>query len=337
MSETPFIITIDTEGDDLWGRSREITTRNAEYLPRFQSLCERFRFKPVYLTNYEMAMSDVFVEFARDVVARGACEIGMHLHAWNSPPLEPLTSDDFRFHPYLIEYPEPVMKEKIRTLTRLLEDRLDRAMISHRAGRWAFDGRYAAMLLDGGHGAVDAISLVEQHGSITTVESPAPGTMADHRPIKPVFEEARERPDLLLHHRLGVFDQVGVKTEVVAGQRLERRRVPRMQMHPDLAGAAGNHIARELDKNVGHRHLIGRKVNRLETEPLAERLETRQVLRVAGGNFPRSPPEIITLGVNRDYERRLRHGVRCATRSGRHACPLNGSSRCIQASGPADC
>src|SRR5258708_24135948 len=80
MSKTPFIITIDTEGDDLWATSwgsREITTRNAAYLPRFQSLCERFRFKPVYLTNYEMVMSDVFVEFARDVVARGACEIGM--------------------------------------------------------------------------------------------------------------------------------------------------------------------------------------------------------------------------------------------------------------------
>ncbi|MGH8641475.1 MAG: deacetylase, partial [Burkholderiales bacterium] len=82
MSETPFIITIDTEGDDLWARPREITTRNAEYLPRFQSLCERFGFKPVYLTNYEMAMSDVFVAFGRDVAARGAGEIGMHLHAW---------------------------------------------------------------------------------------------------------------------------------------------------------------------------------------------------------------------------------------------------------------
>ena len=127
MSETPFIITIDTEGDDLWARPREITTRNAEYLPRFQSLCERFRFKPVYLTNYEMAMSDVFVEFARDVLARGAGEIGMHLHAWNSPPLEPLTSDDFRYQPYLIEYPERVMKEKIKTLTRLLEERFDQA------------------------------------------------------------------------------------------------------------------------------------------------------------------------------------------------------------------
>jgi len=151
MSETPFIITIDTEGDDLWARPREITTRNAEYLPRFQSLCERFRFKPVYLTNYEMAVSDAFVEFGRDVLARGAGEIGMHLHAWNSPPLHPLTGDDFRFQPYLIEYPDQVMKEKIRFVTRLLEDRFDQQMVSHRAGRWGFDGRYAAMLLDEGY------------------------------------------------------------------------------------------------------------------------------------------------------------------------------------------
>jgi len=151
MSEIPFIITIDTEGDDLWSKPREITTRNAEYLPRFQSLCERFRFKPVYLTNYEMAMSDVFVEFARDVLARGAGEIGMHLHAWNSPPLVPLTSDDFHYQPYLIEYPDPVMKEKIRIVTRLLEDRFDQAIVSHRAGRLGFDGRYAAMLLAEGY------------------------------------------------------------------------------------------------------------------------------------------------------------------------------------------
>jgi len=151
MSEMPFIITIDTEGDDLWSKPREITTRNAEYLPRFQSLCERFRFKPVYLTNYEMAMSEAFVEFGRDVLARGAGEIGMHLHAWNSPPLVPLTSDDFRYQPYLIEYPDPVMKEKIKVVTRLLEDRFDQAMLSHRAGRLGFDGRYAAMLLDEGY------------------------------------------------------------------------------------------------------------------------------------------------------------------------------------------
>jgi hypothetical protein len=151
MSETAFIITIDTEGDDLWAKPHRITTRNADFLPRFQSLCERFLFKPVYLANYEMAMSDAFVEFARDVLARDTGEVGMHLHAWNSPPLEPLTSDDFHFQPYLIEYSDRVMKEKIVTLTRLLEERFDQPMVSHRAGRWAFDGRYAAMLLEQGY------------------------------------------------------------------------------------------------------------------------------------------------------------------------------------------
>src|SRR5262249_55521079 len=105
----------------------------------------------VYLTNYEMAMSDPFVEFGRDVLARGAGEIGMHLHAWNSPPLVPLTGDDFRFQPYLVEYPEPVMREKIATMTRLLEDRFDRVILTHRAGRLGFDGRYAAILLREGY------------------------------------------------------------------------------------------------------------------------------------------------------------------------------------------
>ncbi len=151
MPETPFIITVDTEGDNLWEKPREITTRNAAYLPRFQLLCERFHFKPVYLVNYEMAMSDVFVEFGRDVVSRGAGEIGMHLHAWNSPPLEPLTRDDFFHQPFLIEYPDRIMSEKIHTMTHLLEHKFDRKMISHRAGRWAFDGRYAAILIDEGY------------------------------------------------------------------------------------------------------------------------------------------------------------------------------------------
>ena len=67
----------------------------------FQALCEKYAFKPVYLTNYEMAMDPAYVEFARDVIARDAGEVGMHLHAWNSPPLTPLTDDDWRHKPLI--------------------------------------------------------------------------------------------------------------------------------------------------------------------------------------------------------------------------------------------
>lgn len=151
MPDTPFLITVDTEGDNQWARESKVTTRNAQFLPRFQALCERYSFKPVYLTNYEMACSERFVEFARDVIARDTGEVGLHLHAWNSPPLVPLTSDDMRHHPYLPEYPEQAMRDKVALLTDLLEDRFERKMVSHRAGRWGFDRRYAAILLDHGY------------------------------------------------------------------------------------------------------------------------------------------------------------------------------------------
>lgn len=146
-----FLITIDTEGDNLWANPKTITTRNAAYLPRFQALCERHGLRPTYLTNYEMARSPQFCELARDVLSRGAGEIGMHLHAWNNPPLEPITADDFAHNPYLTEYPEAAMRRKIDVLTDLLEETFGCKMLSHRGGRWAFDARYARMLVERGY------------------------------------------------------------------------------------------------------------------------------------------------------------------------------------------
>ncbi len=67
---TALLITIDTEGDDVWSRPREPGVENARYLPRFQRLCESHGFKPTYLTNWEMAGNGTFVEFAADALAR---------------------------------------------------------------------------------------------------------------------------------------------------------------------------------------------------------------------------------------------------------------------------
>ena len=39
-----FLLTIDTEPDNLWNKQRNITTCNADYLPRFQTLCEKYGF-----------------------------------------------------------------------------------------------------------------------------------------------------------------------------------------------------------------------------------------------------------------------------------------------------
>lgn len=147
----PFLITIDVEGDNLWTKPRQLETRNAAFIPRFQALCERYRLKPVYLSDYEMAREPAYVAFGRDALARGAAEIGMHLHAWNTPPFYPLTENDVSSAPYLIEYPREVQRQKIAFMTGLLEDTFATKMRSHRAGRWAFDSFYASVLIEQGY------------------------------------------------------------------------------------------------------------------------------------------------------------------------------------------
>ncbi len=43
------------------------------------------------------------------------------------------------------------MREKVLFMTRLLEETFQTKMLSHRAGRWAFDSRYAKLLVELGY------------------------------------------------------------------------------------------------------------------------------------------------------------------------------------------
>jgi hypothetical protein len=146
------LVTIDTEGDNLWqNKNQTITTQNERFLPRFQLLCDSYRIRPTYLVNYEMAISKQFQDFGSDILKRHVGEIGMHLHAWNTPPLTPLTKNDFLYQPYLTEYPLDVMQRKIAFMTHLLEDTFDVKIVSHRAGRWGFNEAYARFLVQYGY------------------------------------------------------------------------------------------------------------------------------------------------------------------------------------------
>ncbi len=191
MSKPFFLITIDTEGDNLW-RNREVSTQNAAYLERFQALCERFGFKPTYLTNYEMACEPVFQQFGRAVIQRGAAEIGTHLHAWNSPPLVALTDDDAAHKTYLIEYPDELMRAKFDYLHKLLEDTFGTPMRSHRSGRWAFDQRYAALLAEYGYQVDCSVTpYVDWRSTKGRPDGPG-GTDYRHFPIHAYFMDLQQ-------------------------------------------------------------------------------------------------------------------------------------------------
>ena len=144
-SNRVFLITIDTEADNQWDSNQECTTENTKFLPRFQELAEKYGFKPTWLTTYEMAEDEEFVKYFKEKQDKGLCEIGMHLHAWNTPPtyeLENKTNE----RSYLIEYPKEIMEEKIKNLNNLLIDKFGIKPISHRAGRWAMNEEYFNLL-----------------------------------------------------------------------------------------------------------------------------------------------------------------------------------------------
>ena len=77
-----FIITVDTEGDNLWNYKKGTTvqTENSLFVQRFQDLCNKYGFKPVWLTNYEMASDDRYVEYIKAKEEKGLCEVFMSTH-----------------------------------------------------------------------------------------------------------------------------------------------------------------------------------------------------------------------------------------------------------------
>ncbi len=143
--EKYFIITIDTEADNQWDTNHECSTNNAKYLPRFQELAEKYQFKPVFLTTYEMANDNFYIKYFKKKQDNNLCEIGMHLHAWNTPPnfdIEKKTSE----RAFLIEYPLKIMEEKIYNLDKLLKEKFNIKPISHRSGRWIINEEYLELL-----------------------------------------------------------------------------------------------------------------------------------------------------------------------------------------------
>ena len=194
-----FLITIDTEGDNLWSMPETITTKNSYYLPRFQELCERYGLKPTWLTAYEMAMCPDFREFGIDVLRRRTGEIGMHLHAWNSPPIK---NYDPKIQSYLIEYPEKIMREKIKFMTDLLENSFHRKMVSHRAGRWALNSIYVHSLIEYGYMVDCSVTPHVSWSSVVGNPGGSGGTDYMGFPTKPYFMDPdrieREGDSILL-------------------------------------------------------------------------------------------------------------------------------------------
>lgn len=152
MKKKYFIITVDTEGDNVWsyiprkGQLLVPEIKNALYLHRFQQLCEDYEFYPTYFVDYEMAKSSEFIKFGIDIIKRNKGEIGMHMHAFSTPPFYELSDLRGRGLAFAGEYPSKILYQKMEYMTKILQDTFQIEIPSHRGGRWYLDRKVLKIL-----------------------------------------------------------------------------------------------------------------------------------------------------------------------------------------------
>ncbi|MEW6140166.1 MAG: hypothetical protein AB1733_18235 [Thermodesulfobacteriota bacterium] len=86
-------ITIDVEEEGLFRKSYESRTDltgNVECLAKLDHVFRKHGIKPTLFVSYAVAVHSSHRAFLSDLARQWGAEIGIHLHHWNTPPLEPL-------------------------------------------------------------------------------------------------------------------------------------------------------------------------------------------------------------------------------------------------------
>ena len=80
-----FIISIDTEEDNWNTPFNPPTLENIRRIPIAQELFDKYSIRPTYLVTYAVVCESQSVSVLKPILDAGRCEIGTHLHPWNTP------------------------------------------------------------------------------------------------------------------------------------------------------------------------------------------------------------------------------------------------------------
>lgn len=138
------IITIDVEEDN-WGEFNVSSwpVSNVEEIPSVQQLFDDFKIRPTYLVNYTIVNNEKAVSILKPIFKDGRCEIGSHLHPWNTPPIEEEINEK---NSMLCNLPSDLQFRKIQTIKQITQSVFGVTPISFRAGRYGFSTGVATHL-----------------------------------------------------------------------------------------------------------------------------------------------------------------------------------------------
>ena len=142
------VITIDTE-EDQWNHWEEkVSVTNVSALTQLQAVFDKYGFTPTYLVNYPVAADPGASKILEKILNRGRCEIGTHLHPWNTPPIREAKN---KKNSMLGNLSYELQLEKIFFATDFIEKRFGLRPISFRAGRWGLGRNTIRALMSCGY------------------------------------------------------------------------------------------------------------------------------------------------------------------------------------------
>ena len=142
-------MTIDTEEEWDWKGPWPVdgyTVENIQRLPAFQSLCARHGVATTYFVDKAVVDDDAARETVMALSREPGVEIGMHIHPWNTPPLDTRGAVRAR-DTFLHNLPEPSINAKLDCVLGALRGCGFRP-VSFRGGRYSSGGAIHRFLRD---------------------------------------------------------------------------------------------------------------------------------------------------------------------------------------------
>lgn len=159
------IVSVDTEEDmPNWRPEHPVKTSNVLQLPELQKIFTKCNTTPTYLINQPVVEDEESLAVIRMLSTTQKCEIGAHLHSWNTPPLS--MEEKNGQATYLNNHNVDIQYEKLSNFTKLFKEKLGKSPTSYRAGRYGFNHDSADILIDLGYRVDSSIAPLMNYTEI---------------------------------------------------------------------------------------------------------------------------------------------------------------------------
>jgi hypothetical protein len=168
-------ITIDVEEDNWSSYDTSPVLSNIPKLSDLQKTFDSYEVKPTYLITYPVASDRNSVSLLRKILEDGGCEIGAHLHPWNTPPFEEEKTVE---NTMLCNLEKDLQYRKMESLHEKITENFGMEPAAFRSGRWGFGPTVAENMYKLGYKVDSSVSPYlnweKCHGPDFSDRSPMP-------------------------------------------------------------------------------------------------------------------------------------------------------------------